>query len=605
MATGKVTGFVDSQWIINANKIDASTSGKTLLSVVPTQFKSGNFYNSANFSQFIHLVDAEGTFIFPQEAFIQTQVQAIDGVTGQTYANGAPVAFAPNFASTLFELLSLSWNKQEVETISNNAATALFFKAICNYSFDSLISGIYQMNAMILDAAGQTQNTSGYGTVGTGQQATSTFIPGAGFYTPAQKYVIAFALETSGTGPVYSVPGYGLTTATENLLAGTSNNVVFTSAAGTTTLSVASVATTPAVTGAVFATPTTTEASLTASVAAAATAGQIITSASAANSTAGGFYPILLQSNSDNTSFWLRQSLINQPGGAQAPGAGTLTNMRIYLRDILNSLAGYDNFETGGQWSLRTTPNTNLSQIFQHAQYYPGTNATAVNDAKLWMNTWTLWMPSKIPSDTVKAILDTQLVPGFSWQHAWSSVFPQDVQEITGKNFNLQFSVPEGLVDWFVIQGVPSSYLASQTNNVQCSLWNVPTDGSCLVANAQIQYQGQNFPDPFYGSDPGDNLRMYQTYLDMCDRTNYELFGPPITFQQWLYSYCYLVFDVRGRKAASTNQSQVKPTITWKTAVSVPTTVRVIAVKKQLGERYVASRVGDLSTVVVNYRNIV
>jgi len=612
MATDRVTAFIDDQWIIEANKIDNSTSGKILNPFTPTQFKPGNYYNSATAPQYIHTYDASSAFIFPQEAYIQTQLQLVDSSTSPltTYPNGAPVALVPNVAATLFELIALTWNGTSVEIVPNTANAAIFLKALVNYSFDSLLSGIYQVNAMILDAAGQTQNTSGFGNVGTGQQATSTFIPGAGFYTPAKKYVIGFALETSGTGPVYTMPGYGMSTTTSVVPTSTAAPVTFTGT-GSVIATLSSVTITgPLNTGAVIASVSGTPTNLasitgSATLAGASTAGLLSTSGSAANSTAGGFYPILLQSNDDNTSFWLRQQLTNQPAGAGTPGTGVLTNLRIYMKDILNSLAGFDKFETGGTWVLRTVPNSQLSQIVQHAQYYPGTNASAVGDALIWLNTWTMYMPSKTPSPLALERLNAQFVPGFAWQHAWTSYFPQDVVEITGNSFTLAFQIPEGLVDWVVIQGVPTSYLADQKHNVQCSIWNVPTDGSCIVSNAQLNYQSANFPDPAYGQDPADNIRMYQTFLELCDRTNYELFGPPITYQQWLYSYCYLVFDVRGRKGASTQQSNIKPKITFKNAVSVPTTVRVIGIKKQLGERRVVQRTGDLSTVRVNYFDIV
>lgn len=547
-----VRGFIPRKWDQRPGRIDISSNGRVNNILLPLQFKPPQYFDKTSLSQMTLLYDNPSTFFFPYEGYMNGGLQLIDGTTGLTYADGAPVALKPSLASSLFNQYQLTFQGETIQQVPNVNSDACFLFNLSNYSYDYLISGAYQLTAFLTAEPGTTQDTSGIALVGTGAQSATNapFIPAAGAYVPARKYVIAFSNNSSATGPVYTLDGSGLTRTV--------------------------------------------------------TTGDVTSTNVGASTTAGGYYPVVLQSNSDNTWFWLLQSLTNQTQAPGAPGTGKITMFKISLRELVPEIASDQFYKKGPRWSLNLVPNETNDMILR-ATNYPGTNATAVNNARVWMQYLYLVMPSESPSKYLADKLDKELVNGAIFERMFITAYPQMVGSIPSgsRNFTQAFQIPAGLVDWLVMKFTPESYYNNQTANPHCSLVPQVSNGECVVTNATINYQGDNYPNPAYGPQLSDNVRMYNTFLELCSRLNIELFGPPITYQQWLRNYCYIVFDLRGRTGtASTSQTNIQPQIAFTNTFGANTRVTAIAIMKNKIE-YTIERSDDLSSVVMKPRVVV
>lgn len=546
--------MIARKWQLNDPTINVSSSSRSLTPIVPPEFKPQNFYETAVMSQLTFNTQPGKNFQFASEAYIQFGLQLIDSTNGTTYPNGAPVALAPSLAANMFDRWELRHAGEIVQQIASNQGFATFFMNCVNYSFDYLQSGAYQQTLFLLDAAGETQDFNGIGVVASGAQlpTNAPLIPAAGAYVPARGYVIAFANNSSGTGPVYTLDGSGITRAN--------------------------------------------------------TSGALTSTNVGASSTAGGYYPVILQSSTDNTNFWLRQALTNQPGGPAAPGNGVITQCRINLVDFLPVYQSNPIWQKYDTWQLITYTPSNISCMVNHAQYYPGTNATVVPDAKVWLKYLHLMMPTEQPSKYLADQYDKILVPGATFPKVYNDVAILPVGTIAsgGNSFVQAFNLTAGLVDWLTFMFVPTSYLTDQKQDRNVSIVPQVSNGECILSTGQINYQQENFPSIPYGQQLSDNVRMYETWLSLSSRTNVEMWGPCVNFQQFLQNYFFLTFDLRGRAGSSaTVATIVQPNLVFKNNFSVATTVFGITIKKQKGEDYVVSRGDDISSVVMGFRKLI
>lgn len=521
----RIRPYIPRRWQPNAGKVDVSSSSRTPQFVQPTEIKTGQYYSTTQPNQLSFALDGNGTFIFPSEAELNIGLVIVDSAEGKTYANGAPVAFATGLASTMFDRIQLEWGTTITSTPTLNGMSN-FLSNLINYSYDYLLSGVYKLNTFILDMPGQTQNTSGDPIVYSG----FTDYPTDGYYIPASKYVITFRANTA-TGTWDQGNQMGVTTSTKVVLA----------------------------------------------------------DSNATLSTTTGFNPILLQSGTDNTAFWLRQALTNQIIDPIAPGGGTVKvwNTRLTMPELSTFFRSWTSFMIGKTLKMQLFPPQSINDMIQAAPYYSGTGfpGTPVNPAAVWIQSIWLTYPAERPSKQLEDEIDRDFKEGTELYILWHDLYTIYVTQMVQyqKSFTQQFSFSQGLVDWIVLRFIPSASIGNQFANSQVSLVSVPTNGTCVVSSAQLNYQGGNFPNPPYGQyNVTDNLRILKAFYTLCDRLDFEQFGPPIDAEQFLNNYMFLCFNSQDRTGSgSSNSTNINPNVTFTNGVPVTTDVIATGIKNQ------------------------
>jgi hypothetical protein len=253
-----------------------------------------------------------------------------------------------------------------------------------------------------------------------------------------------------------------------------------------------------------------------------------------------------------NSAFWTRQAISDN---------GKVFMLNVPLNRISSFCAGYKRVLVGSNLLFRFYLNTQSSRLWQcgatlGSSVAPGLQVLDVQ----------LQMPFLKPDLPVRAKIIEQLAadrsqillyrnwlatPALGWASGTTS-------------YNQSLTVNAENVDWLIMAFIPTTYLTSYTNSSKVSyLPPLNSSNGLPFSSAFVQVGGQTYPSSPYGTFPSDLARMWETFQYASGRENYEDLQGVVNFQQWLYSYGFLCFDLTKKEPGSiTNGSSIQINLT-------------------------------------------